>query len=274
MNTFIVPVDFSGTSFNAARYAAILAASLPEAQLVLYHTCIAADNPGGEKDVVQEAQAATGRLTEDLRLLAPDAVFTQVVNTGFLLEGITALAQEHKAAMIVMGITGKGKVAQKLIGSNTIAVTLGSGFPVLIVPGEASFRPIRRMALALRLREHLLETVPYETIRHITALLGAALMVVNVDDDDENTPARYVYSGQQAAHVMFDDAGASYHMLDGPAVAAGIENFAIANDVQVIITVAQEHSWFGRLLGHSVTSKLAYGGHLPVLAFKAADRLT
>jgi len=39
MNTVIVPVDFSETSSNAARYAVKLLSGVEGVEMILYHTC-------------------------------------------------------------------------------------------------------------------------------------------------------------------------------------------------------------------------------------------
>lgn len=269
MHTFIVPVDFSETSFNAARYATLLSTQLPGAQIILYHSCIATDKEAGSDLVYDNATADMNALVASLELLAPDTVFSGIVNDGLLLENIMSLAGSNNALLIVMGITGKNRLEQKLIGSNTTRVALESGLPVLIIPADASFVPVEKVVLALQFREHLLETIPYGKINELLQLLNAKLMVVNVDDGEDEIPAQYVFAGQQAAHIMFDDAGATYHMLRDAAVGNSIADFAQHNDAQIILNIAREHNWFELLFKGSLTRQLAFEARLPILALKA-----
>ena len=270
MNTILVPVNFSETAHNAALYAAALAQQIGEVSVLLYHSCIATNKDGEPAATMYEAaQAQMEHLVASLKSVAPDTAIANVINDGLLLENIKNLSAAHPVMLVVMGITGKNKVEQKLIGSNTTKVSLESGLPVLIIPAQYSFTPIDRVVLALQLKNDLLETVPYQKINQLLHLLQAQLMVVNVADGESDTPNQYVYAGQQAAHIMFDAAGATYHMLSERGVEQSLKTFAIENKAQVIVSIAQHHNFFELLFEGSLTDKLAFQADLPVLAIRA-----
>lgn len=74
---------------------------------------------------------------------------TSVVNNDTLTEGVASLVKQYQASLIVMGITGRNKVGQKLIGSNVFQVSQKADVPVLIIPAKARFTKIENVALAL-----------------------------------------------------------------------------------------------------------------------------
>ena len=61
MNTVIVPVDFSETSFNAARYAVKLLTGHPEVEVILYHTF---DKPDEEENRVEGLEKLKEELSQ------------------------------------------------------------------------------------------------------------------------------------------------------------------------------------------------------------------
>lgn len=269
MNMLLVPVDFSDTSIHAAKYAAALSRQIPEAAILLYHSTISTDKKGMDEDEIHtEALRSIGLLVADIKTIAPDCAIETVVNDGYLFENIKSLSDSHHAALIVMGITGKNKLEQKLIGSNTTKIALESGLPVLIIHKHVMYQPVKSMALALHLKDHLMETTPHEAINNLASLLQAKLMVVNVDNEDSDTPAQYVYSGQQAAHLMFDKTGATYHMLTGNNVEDSLIDFAKEQKVDIIINIAKKHNWLESLLKGSITNKLAFDAVLPILCIR------
>lgn len=271
MNTLIVPVDFSETSVNAARYAAALSAELSPAKIVLYHSTIATDHSDSDTELSPEEVAENGleNLLPVLAAITPETTVETLVNDGYLLEQIKILAEEHNALFIVMGITGKNKLEQKFIGSNTTKVAQQSGYPVLVIPEIAIYEPVEQMVLALQFKESLLEKVPAAAIRDIVTRLDANLTILNIEDSNDDTPAQYVRAGQQAAHLLFDGINANFEMLEPGNVVDSITGYTAQHDVQLIISIAEEHSFFNQLLKGSTTNKLAYQSNIPLLVCKA-----
>lgn len=271
MNTLIVPVDFSETAVNAARYAAALSAELSPAKIVLYHSTIATDHEESATELPAE-EAAENELKSLVNVLAaitPETEVETLVNDGYLLEQIKTLADDHNALFIVMGITGKNKLEQKLIGSNTTKIAQQSGYPVLVIPETVLYEPVEQMVLALQFKESLLEKVPAAAIRDMVTRLDAKLTILNIEDGNDDTPAQYVRAGQQAAHLMFDGMNATFEMLEAKNAVEGITGYTAQHKVQLIVSIAEEHSFFNHLLKGSTTNKLAYQSNIPLLVFKA-----
>jgi nucleotide-binding universal stress UspA family protein len=206
-----------------------------------------------------------------LQAIAPDVEFIIITNGGLILENIQKLSLQYASSLIVMGITGKNKLEQKVVGSNTIKVGLNSDIPVLIIPPNAKYAPIKNVALALPFKKNLLDFVPFEAINTLKEKLGASLMVVNVEKKGENIPNNIVYSSLQSAHYMFGKSGATFHMISDDHVADAITAYALSNDAQVIISIAEEHNFIQYLFKGSVTTRLAFHSNIPLLVYKAGQ---
>lgn len=138
----LVPVDFSPTSLNAVRAAAVIAA--PDGDLTLLHVI--------DHDFVNDAVAAslgtTEEITQRLRERA-EADFTAMlegIETGevdverMIVVGapfveILKIARDLDLPMIVMGVRGRSTPPEEvLFGSTAEKVVRGSRVPVLCIP--------------------------------------------------------------------------------------------------------------------------------------------
>ena len=175
MTTVIVPVDFSETSLNAAKYAAQLLTGHYGVSIVLYHSYSKAS----------DAAAAT----ESLENLKADLMKDNIVKMEVLaheesdfVEGLEKAARHRRADLVIMGITGKSAIAQVLFGSNTLKMAERKVCPVLIVPENATFSPIKNVMLTSDFK-NTLNTTPSAPIKDFLDVFKPQLHIVNVDNE-------------------------------------------------------------------------------------------
>lgn len=272
MHTIVVPVDFSDTSVNASRYAAAFASvNKSVGTVVLYHSFIAEKLSSGRDGIalMAAAEEAMQELKTTLLQTAREIQIRTVVNDGYVYENIAQLVEETNALCIVMGITGKNKIEQKLIGSNTVHVARRAPCPVLIVPPAAVFRTIDTAGLALPLKEGLEQLIPATAIKSFLQTIDAGLIVINVESPHTDNQEE-AYAGVSSAHAMFDDIRAGYKLLTDTDVAKGIADFAVDQQLPLIISVAEEHGFLEMIFKGSITEKLAFYTTVPLLVFKAS----
>lgn len=264
----IVPVDFSPTSINAATYACQWATQLDKRKLHLYHSYIADDGVAetGVEGVAAKSRNALLELKQQLQSLPGCPEVTVETNQEPVLEYLNHLVQRHKAYNIVMGLTGKGKVAQKIIGSTTIKVAQEAGCPVVIVPPDCPFQPVKTVVLALQFQSRMLEKTPSPTINNMIQEAGAELLVLNVNKDIVRKVSQEVNAGQHAAHMMFQGINASFHFEEGKQVPKEVVEFAAENDAQMIVAILQQHGFWHNLFKGSTTEALAFHSKIPIFA--------
>ena len=112
MHRVIIPVDFSETSLNAARFTAQMLAGKKDALAVLYNNYETPD----DRDVATSYQES---LKKEFIRKGVLAVEYENEMGGDLIDNISRLAHTIRATLIVMGITGKSMVRQAMFGSNT-----------------------------------------------------------------------------------------------------------------------------------------------------------
>jgi len=138
----LVPVDFSPTSLNAVRAAAVIAA--PDGDLTLLHVI----NQDFINDAVAASLGTSEEITQRLRERA-EADFAAMLE-GVVIEGVNVeqmivvgepfveilkIARDLDLPMIVIGVRGRSTPPEELLfGSTAEKVLRGSRVPVLCIP--------------------------------------------------------------------------------------------------------------------------------------------
>jgi nucleotide-binding universal stress UspA family protein len=255
MNTVIVPIDFSETSINAARYAVKLLTDHPEVEIILYHT-------------FDKAEEEENR-TEGLEKLKEELSQNRTVNINILsergdfLEELEKLARHRDADLIVMGITGKSTLAQVFVGSNALKMAESKVCPVMIIPSNAEYNEIKNVLLATDLK-NVVSTTPSVPIKKILSTFQAKLHIVNVNSE-HYIQLSETYAGEQAKlRSMFAEFDPEFYFLRLYEVEDAINQFAQDKNIDLIITINKEHSLVHKLFFAGHTKKLAYQSTIPV----------
>ncbi|HMO32242.1 MAG TPA: universal stress protein [Lacibacter sp.] len=269
MKTILVPVDFSDTSLNAARYA-LQFAKQAGAKVILLH---AFQEPvrypvrGGlelTKEGLWEVNLDQLRQLQAQFEKAEPFVKTDILHlNGSLPEVIAQVEESMQIQLVIMGITGAGKVRETLIGSNTLAVARQTNLPVIIVPEHARFETVTDVGLTTDFRD-VADTIPDKKIKEIVYMLGSRLHVLNVDyQHSYSTPDTPFQSG--LVETMFQELTPHYHFIEHENIAEGLNDYAATHGIELLIAIPQKHNLLDRLFSKSQTKELVFHSKLPVM---------
>jgi nucleotide-binding universal stress UspA family protein len=257
MNTVIVPVDFSETSLNAAKYAAQLLTGHYGVTMVLYHSY----------SKTSEAESAT----ESLEKLKTDLIKDHIVKIEVLaheesdfVDGLEKAARHRKVDLVIMGITGKSAIAQVLFGSNTLKMAERKVCPVLIVPENAIFSPIKNVMLTSDFKSTL-NTTPSVPIKDFLNIFKPQLHIVNVDNEHYISLTENYEAEKQELKQMFADYNPQFYFMRLFDVDEAINLFAESRNIDLIIAVQKNRSFIGKLLSGSRTKTLTYHSKMPIM---------
>ena len=258
MRTVLVPIDFSDTSLNAAAYAAQMLTGMYGVNMLLYHVYGKAEHAASSEQELNKLKVSLF----DIGIVKMQIVSEQGNDFGTSLE---KFVRENKPDMIIMGITGKNKIAQTFIGSNTLDIVKKNLCPVLIVPPGAKFNKLKHFGLASDFIQPPSESIT-DIIKKLLGRFFAKLHIVNVN------PAHHV-SITEAYQKVKDQMNESFKGYEHEFYFIGLYDlpetmnmFVNDYDIDMIITMPKDHSWFSTLLGNSNTKKLGYQSKVPVLA--------
>lgn len=257
MNTVIVPVDFSETSLNAARYAAQLLTGHYGVTMVLYHS------------YSKSSEAA--KVTEDLETLKKVLQKDHIVKIEVLaheesdfVDGLERAARHRRADLVIMGITGKSAIAQVFFGSNTLKMAERKVCPVLIIPPDSIFKPLKNVMLTSDFK-NTLDTTPSVPIKDFLNVFRPKLHVVNVDKDHYISLTEDYENEKQELSKMFKDYNPEFYFMRLYDVDEAINLFAESRNIDLIIAIQKNHSFIGKLLSGNRAKTLSYHSKMPIM---------
>jgi nucleotide-binding universal stress UspA family protein len=272
MKKFLVPTDFSETSKNAASYAAQMAAAIPGAKVILINVSdkFTAGSDGSpltetKKDRRTILTQALAQMVDEIRGGANVEIEYVIEEGSSLVETLDRFVRHQGVNMIVMGITGASRLEQLFIGSNTLDMVDAGVCPVMIVPPNAKFKPIKNVLFASDFKE-VDTTIPAEPVKSVLDLFRASLHIVNVDSEhyveitDEYKAQRVKLEKILGSYTPEFYFIRQYDFLDA------VSQFTQDKNIDVIVTVPKEHSFLSGLFKTSHTKKLAYHSHVPIIA--------
>jgi len=273
MKTILVPIDFSETSLNAARYAVKFARQLGCKVTLLHAFTLPPVMPLKDGLALTEEDLWEINMTELNRValtLAPIDLLVKIDYLqlrGRLFEVVSQFEESIQTMAVVMGITGAGKVKEAIIGSNTIAVSSRTVIPVLIVPEDAVYQPVSDVGLTTDFK-NVVEAIPEDKIKELINLLGAKLHVLNVDfksrDWNNDTPFQ---SG--LIETMFEHYHPEYHFIENSNIAEGLSDYAEKHSIELLIAIPKQHNLVDHLFSKSQTKELAFHSRVPVMIMHA-----
>ena len=273
MHTILIPTDFSATAKNAALYALALANQLGAKKIVLYNayqTPVIGDAMAPsiaiiDMESIQDFSQTGLRLQQtELQLLNTNNIEIDILHVfDFLVDGIEQVCKDVAADLIVMGITGASGFEEALIGSNTIAVAKHTTVPLIIVPHDAVYKPIKNVLLACDFKK-IIETTPINIIRSIINSSGANLFVLHVNHQGDK------YSSETEHEIkmlnsLLQGLNPKYDFVENNDFTEAINSYATNKDVDLIITIPKKHGLFEGLFKKSHVKMLAFHSHLPLL---------
>jgi nucleotide-binding universal stress UspA family protein len=272
MKKFLVPTDFSETSKNAAKYAAQMAAGIPGAKVILINisdkfTAGSDSSPLTEtkKDRRTILQAALAHVAEEMRSLANVEIEFVIEEGSSLVETLDRYVRHQGVNMIVMGITGASRLEQLFIGSNTLDMVDAGVCPVMIIPPDAQYHPIKNVLFASDFKD-VETTVPAVPVKSVLDLFKASLHIVNVDSEHYVDITDEYKAQRVKLETILGSYQPEFYFIRQYDFLDAVSQFTQDKNIDVIVTVPKEHSFLSGLFKTSHTKKLAYHSHVPIIA--------
>lgn len=274
MKTILVPTDFSDVARNASEYAVQLANQIGATKLIFYNAyqvpvvvdaMVAPVELIGVDEIRKSSEENIQNFIESLREQTNPGtiVFEAISEFNLLSENIDDICKELNVDLIVMGVTGGGKAKEVLIGSTTISVAKNTNVPVIIVPAEAIYTPIKQIVLACDFKK-VVQTTPIEPIKLLLDTTKAKLLVLNVDHEQKKFTPDTPFESLML-DTLLQGYNPEYYFVDNPDFTEGINNFVLEKHADLIITIPKKHGLFDSLFKRSHTKMLAFHSHVPLM---------
>ncbi len=258
MQTVIVPIDFSDTSINAARYAHKLLTGHYGVNMILHHVYDKASQ-------AQEVNKKLEELQKELREISIVKTELLAEQGSDFIDELEKLARHRSADLIIMGITGRSAIGQTFIGSNTLKMVDKNVCPILIIPPDSTYHDVKNVLLTSDFKD-VQSSTPSVPIKKILKTFRPNFHVMNVDSGHYVALTETYQAERAKLKEMFNEFSPEFYFLGMEDVDEAINQFANDKKIDFIIIIHKEQSVFSRLFVKSHTKQLAYHSSIPVLA--------
>ncbi len=256
--TIIVPTDFSQVANNAARYAARMITGQYDAHLVLYHVYEKAAERA-------DAEAQLDKLKAELQSASIAKIECQLEEGGDIIDCLERQARHLSANLIVMGITGKSRLEKVFLGSNTLKMVERNICPVLIIPPSAQYKEIRNVTLLSDFK-NVQASMPVVPIKNVLSMFRPALHIINVNSDHYVSLTTEFMKERTRLLDMFGDLNPEFYFIGTYDLHETVQQFVSDKNIDMLITIPRNHSFFGSMFKTSNTKRLVYESAIPILA--------
>lgn len=274
INNILFPTDFSEFANNALPFALDLAKK-NNAKLHIVHVYYTPPSVGIDMAVSPEQAAPSigsmiyESLEKRMKQFIKDNNISSYDHEHAVLFGIPdeeldRYTEKHEIDLIVMGTKGETALRRLFLGSVAKALIQNAPCPVLAIPGECSFKEIKRITYATDLRFD--ETRAIEYFIKIAELYEAELILLHLDLNDEERGEHKAKLKQLVEKT--DYPRISYNEIIVDDISDGIEHFVQDNNVDMLAMMTTTTSFFDKIFHKSLTTEMLFHAQTPLFAIR------
>lgn len=268
MQTILVPTDFSEAAGNAAEYAINLAKDL-NAGVRLFHVYnipipLTPEVPMmlvTPDELQKESETQLKMEVERLRIKTGMSV-DSATRMGLIVDEI--VEEGSGAGFIVMGMRGAGPITETLLGSTTTATIKRATTPVLIIPEDAKYKAPRTIVFACDYKPDT-NLHSLDALKILIRALGAKIFVVNIKTEQDKPSLKEAVAGVKVENKL-RDVEHTYYFPEKENLVDGINEFVKEQQADMVAIIPHHYSVIERLFHISISKKLAFHTHVPLLA--------
>ncbi|MGZ3883588.1 MAG: universal stress protein [Bacteroidia bacterium] len=265
MKTIVAGTDFTASSVNACRYAALLAQKLGCRLVIfnLYEIPMYHSTSGLIGISFPTLKAESENNLEDVIAgLSPNFPGLQIeplAVTGRFKHEVKEFVKKHKVEAVVMGLDVRNKFSKFIYDSHGISVAGKIEAPVIIVPESYTDHRLENMLLAVDNTKKLKE-LPLKRIERF--IKGSQLYprVLHVRTPDE------VIGPRENRVIRINGADKPVEVRKSKDVESGIKHFCYKNETDLVVLISTKHSVLYNLFNEPITKRVAFVTRVPVMS--------
>jgi nucleotide-binding universal stress UspA family protein len=278
IKNIIVSTDFSVTSRQAYRYAKALANEL-NASLTIIHVkeslVMVSDDMNTPFAIEDERE-----LVKDIEILMKEENLSDRNKTGNqhvsinVFEGdvvdiLTQLSKNGKTDLIVMGTTGLSDVLDKIFGSTSIKVSNKAHCPVILVPRDAKWQPIKHIMFASNFDS--ITPIVIDKITDFALDFAADIDFLNVKNFDPPVEAKQKEIDWDKLIINNKNLSFLKHTIYGNDTVKQLKKYSEDKDIDLIAFASKHRNFWQNLIHKSITENLALSATIPIMVIHNDD---
>jgi nucleotide-binding universal stress UspA family protein len=277
MKKILVPTDFSKTAQLALQVAANIARKA-EAKIIILHVI---EQPGSQsfsisgeisssmdwdeklftKRLIEKSKAQLGKEVAELE--AQGIKVKQELKLGNAYHGISTMIAEHDVDLVVMGTSGKSKLEEMIIGSNTEKVIRHAHCPVLTVHGKPQSGDFKNIVYATSMAND--ENEFSKLIKTTQEMFDSTVHIVRINTPNNFQPDTASEKVMQEFVKKIKLENYTLNIFNHNSEEEGIIHFAESIDADLIAMSTHGRKGFAHVLVGSIAEGVANHASRPVL---------
>jgi nucleotide-binding universal stress UspA family protein len=264
MKTIIAGTDFTPSSVNACKYAALLAEKL-QCKLTLFNMFeapIIHSNVGlygfSYASAKTKSKLKTYKVVDQLKKIFPELEINIFVSNNNFKSELENLTASHKVEAAVMGLEAKNRISKFIYGSHGVSIAGKIDAPVIIVPEKYKKHKLSNILLAVDNTEKVHKS-PLRGFERFLNGSKARLQLVHVRTEDE-------ILNPVITTLTINGKKTSIETVKAKDLQEGVKKYCREKHIDLIALVSKKHSVFYNLFVESNTKKVAFTAKVPVLA--------
>ncbi len=268
INNILLPTDFSASANKALDYAILMAKKTSATLTVLHVNQIALLDASMPPETYQLFVSEIENFVKEGFALIKKKLSTTGINCiyeskyGFIADEICDYSEDAQTDLIIMGTTGTSGLGEVLIGSNCASVIGRSSVPCMAIPDNAAVKEFGKIIYATDYNEP--EFPAFSRLLFFAELFDAEIDVVHVESENDH----YFNSENNFFKKNKNNINYSkirYTNLPQGKTADVINHYIDENHADLLVLAKHNRNFFDRLMHRSLSKKMAYHTHLPLL---------
>lgn len=266
----LVPTDFSDCSVNALKYAAQLAKRLKVDELLImnaYTSPVAYSDAGVYYDMDALTTNSNAEINDKYEVVKNQIPELKEVNhsftiqNAFVLEATKEVCSANNIDLIVMGTKGATGLEEVLFGSTTYAVIKNSTQPVLVVPENATYRQIHKVALASDYKE--INASVLEPLKALNQAFHTEVHVVHIskEKDLSHDEIHQAKKYEQYLHNVPHQ----FHYLVNEDIEDALKEYVQDHKIDLVTLIPRKHKFYEMLFGSAKSKPIIVHADMPLL---------
>jgi nucleotide-binding universal stress UspA family protein len=270
LNTVLFPTDFSKCANDALGYTLKIFEVIPATKLTILHSIIYNDSSfissdEKEKENTRRYNEAKERIDEVCKYVKrkkPDISVRQILDSCSPVQSIDMIAEQENVDLIIMGTKGASGIREIIIGSYASKVIKCSPCPVIIVPENFKFSPVKKIVCTTEFHASESEAVIF--MLSFAALLNASITFLNIDDDSKSQNKKY---NQFREQINESNLQIDFQFVHSDDIVKSIENYVSDNPPELLAALGKRRDFWDRIFGKKVPENLSFHTKIPLLSF-------
>lgn len=268
IKNIVVPTDFSETARNAFNYAkefaprigaTITVANVKEYLLPTSELAITVNPLYSEGETMEAfnnfiADGITNKATQTLKR----PIKTQTLG-GSPADSLIELSDNKETDLIVIGASGLKDFITRLMGTTSLSVAKNAHCPVLLIPQNTAWQPIKNIMYACNYFSISPKMV--KEINDFALLVKAKIHFVHIDDVEKKVEKEADELNWDELFIMTDNKlRFETHYIYGENKIEELKKYVYKNKIDLMTFVSRKKDFWENLFSKSVIQEIAFAG--------------